>query len=48
MLDVSFTDGDGGTLVRLEHGGWAAGSEEVREKYTHWGDLLRRYAAHVS
>ncbi|HSU01006.1 MAG TPA: SRPBCC domain-containing protein [Nocardioides sp.] len=47
-LDVSFTEGDGGTLVRLEHGGWVEGSDEVRQKYTHWSDLLRRYAAHVS
>jgi uncharacterized protein YndB with AHSA1/START domain len=48
-LDVRFTDnGDGSTRVRLEHGGWTADSEEVRAKYTHWGQLLARYAAHVS
>ncbi|WP_297618121.1 SRPBCC domain-containing protein [Nocardioides sp.] len=48
-LDVTFTDAEGGgTLVRLVHGGWAAGSEEIRAKYTHWDQLLERYAAHVS
>ena len=47
-LDVSFTEGDGGTLVRLEHGGWVEGSEEIRQRYTHWSELLRRYAVHVS
>lgn len=47
-LVVSFTDGEGGTRVRLEHGGWAPGSEEIRANYTHWGALLDRYAAHLS
>jgi hypothetical protein len=47
-LEVAFTEADGGTLVHLEHSGWTAGSEAVRAKYTHWGDLLERYAAHVS
>ena len=37
-----------GTAVRLEHGGWADGSEELRDKYTHWDALLARFAAHVS
>ena len=39
MLDVRFTEAEG-TLVRLVHSGWTPGTEEVREKYTHWGDLL--------
>jgi hypothetical protein len=47
-LDVTFTEVPEGTLVRLEHGGWAEGSDEVRAKYTHWDGLLARYAAHVS
>jgi hypothetical protein len=48
-LDVTFTDAEGGgTLVHLEHSGWVEGSEDVRARYTHWDDLLRRYAAHVS
>lgn len=47
-LEVTFTEAEGGTLVRLEHGGWAPGSEDVRATYTHWGQLLDRYAAHVS
>jgi hypothetical protein len=47
-LDVTFTEVPEGTRVRLEHGGWGDGSDEVRAKYTHWDDLLRRYAAHVS
>ena len=38
----------GATLVRLVHSQWAPATEEVRETYTHWADLLRRYAAHVS
>lgn len=49
VLDVRFTDdGSGATLVRLVHSGWMPGTEDVRAKYTHWDDLLRRYAAHVS
>lgn len=47
-LVVSFTDCEGGTRVRLEHGGWTPGSEEIRANYTHWGALLDRYAAHLS
>ena len=47
-LDVHFTEEGTGTRVRLEHGGWAEGSEQVRAKYTHWDDLLERYAAFVS
>ena len=47
-LDVTFTAVADGTLVHLEHGGWADGSEDVRAKYTHWDDLLRRYASYVS
>ena len=47
-LDVRFTDEGTGTCVHLEHGGWADGSEQVRAKYTHWDDLLARYASHVS
>lgn len=47
-LDVRFTEEGTGTRVRLEHGGWAEGSEQVRAKYTHWDDLLQRYAAFVS
>jgi hypothetical protein len=48
-LDVDFTEAEGGgTLVHLEHSGWQDGSQEVRATYTHWDDLLRRYAAHVS
>ena len=47
-LEVRFTDGDVGTLVRLEHGGWSEGTAHVREKFAHWDRLLERYAAHLS
>ena len=47
-LDVSFTEADGGTRVRVKHSGWSEGSEAIRENYTHWSALLERYAAHVS
>lgn len=47
-LVVGFTEGEGGTLVRLEHSGWAPGSEEIRATFTRWDALLQRYAAHVS
>jgi hypothetical protein len=47
-LDVRFTEEGTGTRVRLVHSDWADGSEEVRAKYTHWDDLLARYAAFVS
>ncbi|MBD3913364.1 SRPBCC domain-containing protein [Nocardioides hwasunensis] len=48
VLDVRFTDAPEGAMVRLVHSGWREGSEEVRAKYTHWDDLLRRFAAYVS
>jgi uncharacterized protein YndB with AHSA1/START domain len=49
VLDVRFTDAEGGgTLVRLVHSGWNDATAAVRDKYTHWDDLLARYAAHVS
>ena len=49
-LAVTFDEADdeGGTTVRLEHGGWADGSDALRENYTHWDTLLARFAAHVS
>jgi len=49
-LAVTFEEDEAGTgtAVRLEHGGWADGSEELRDKYTHWDALLARFAAHVS
>ena len=48
VLDVRFTESPRARQVRLVHSGWVAATEEVREKYTHWDDLLQRYAAHVS
>lgn len=49
VLDVRFTDtGEGSTLVRLVHSGWTVETESLRAKYTHWDDLLARFAAHVS
>ena len=49
VLDVRFTEAPaGGTLVRVVHSGWTPASEEIRSTYTHWDDLLQRYAAHVS
>jgi hypothetical protein len=48
QLDVTFTDAEPGTLVRLEHSGWAEGSEDVRARYTDWEHLLARFAAFVS
>lgn len=47
-LEVRFTESPDGTLVRLEHSGWTEGSEAIREKYSHWDQLLDRFAAHVS
>lgn len=48
-LRVTFTDDDGGgTLVRLEHGGWSAGTAPLRETWERWPALLERYAAHAS
>ena len=47
-LEVSFTETPDGTRVRLEHGGWTKGSEDVRVTYTRWDQLLERFAAHVS
>ena len=48
VLAVTFTEEGEGTRVRLSHEGWADGREDLREKFTHWDDLLARYAAHVS
>ncbi|MCY7402865.1 MAG: SRPBCC domain-containing protein [Nocardioides sp.] len=49
-LAVTFdeVDGEAATTVRLEHSGWADGSEALRDNYTHWDILLARFAAHVS
>lgn len=47
-LEVTFTEESGTTRVRLVHGGWAAGSDDVHAKFSHWDDLLQRYAAHVA
>jgi uncharacterized protein YndB with AHSA1/START domain len=46
-LTVTFTEVEDGTRVAVEHGGWTEATAGVREKYTHWPDLLERYAAHV-
>lgn len=48
VVDVRFTEAPEGTLVRLVHSGWVPGTEELRATYTHWDQLLDRYAAHVS
>ena len=48
QLDVTFTEEGAGTRVRLEHGGWADGSDEVRARYVGWDDQLVRFAAFVS
>ena len=47
-LEVEFLEDGTGTRVRLTHSGWNEGSEQIRSTYTHWDDLLARYAAHVS
>jgi hypothetical protein len=47
-LDVRFHEVEDGTRVELEHSGWTEATAEAREKFTHWDDLLQRYAAHVS
>jgi hypothetical protein len=33
-----------GTAVRVEHGGWAQGTEGVRARFTDWPLILSRYA----
>ena len=48
VLDVRFLEEGTGTRVRLSHEGWAAGQEDLRAKFSHWDDLLARFAAHVS
>jgi hypothetical protein len=48
VLDVHFVEEGPDTRVHLEHGGWEEGAEEVRARFTHWDDLLARFAAHVS
>ena len=45
---MTFTEEGAGTRVRLEHGGWADGSEEVRARYVGWDSLLTRFTAYVS
>jgi uncharacterized protein YndB with AHSA1/START domain len=49
-LDVLFSEQDGGasTRVRVEHSGWAEGSERARDTYAGWDRLLARFAAFVS
>lgn len=47
-LEVTFRPEGDHTRVRLEHGGWSEATASVRENYTHWRDLLERYAAYVA
>jgi hypothetical protein len=47
-LRVTFTEAEGGTRVRLEHGGWTSDTGELRARYSHWDELVQRYAAHVT
>ncbi|WP_174791122.1 glyoxalase superfamily protein [Occultella kanbiaonis] len=44
-LDAHFTASDGGTLVRLEHGGWDARNAEGRAKFTDWPVILGHFEA---
>lgn len=47
-LTVDFSPTEGGTRVRLSHGGWTAGNVAERAKFTEWPNLLARYAATVT
>ena len=47
-LSVTFSESDEGTRVRLEHGGWSEETADARAKFTHWQDLMTRYAAHAA
>jgi hypothetical protein len=44
-VDVRFTAADGGTLVRLEHGGWHEGNVMDRPKFGDWPVILASFAA---
>jgi catechol 2,3-dioxygenase-like lactoylglutathione lyase family enzyme len=44
-LDVHFRPVDGGTQVRLEHGGWDARNGERRGKFTDWPVILGHFEA---
>ena len=46
---VSFSDlAQGGTRVRLEHGGWNASNAHARAVHGDWTRLLERYVAHAT
>ena len=47
-LSVRFSEDPAGTRVDLEHGGWTDASVDARGKFTHWEDLLTRFAAHAA
>lgn len=47
-LSVTFSEDPAGTRVDLEHAGWTDASVDARGKFTHWEDLLTRYAAHAA
>lgn len=48
-LEVLFdARADGGTRVRLRHGGWDAANASERGRFTDWPILLERYAAHAA
>jgi hypothetical protein len=47
QVDVAFDDQGEETQVRLVHDGWTDATADARDRYTHWDDLLERYAAHV-
>lgn len=42
-LAVTFSAGDGGTLVRFEHGGWNATNADRRGHFGDWPIILARY-----
>ena len=42
---VEFADRDGGSTVRLSHGGWNDANVAVREKFGDWSVMLDRFAA---
>jgi Activator of Hsp90 ATPase homolog 1-like protein len=47
-LEVTFAAEEGGTRVRLTHGGWTAENGHRRGTFGEWGLLLGRYARHVA
>ena len=48
LVEVEVIPRDGGSRLRLTHGGWTADNASYRSKYGDWPVLLERFTDHVA